>query len=88
MGKDKAAAAAQVKLTESFGIPIKQYAGQLTRARREGQGAWEALQRPDGRRGGSRLLGHWVVASEFKEQHDFERHAKAWGAVHRGPGIR
>eukprot|EP00966_Prymnesium_polylepis_P216109 5002605-Prymnesium_polylepis.1 len=28
------------------------------------------------------------TAVQFAERHEFERHAKAWGAAHRGPGIR
>jgi hypothetical protein len=27
-------------------------------------------------------------AVEFKERHNFPRHAKAWGGAHTGPGIR
>ena len=29
-----------------------------------------------------------VQAAEYTERHKFERHAKAWGAAHQGPGIR
>ena len=28
------------------------------------------------------------TAAEYQERHDFERHQKAWGAAHKGPGIR
>ena len=28
------------------------------------------------------------TACEYKERHDFPRHLKAWGAAHKGPGIR
>ena len=33
-------------------------------------------------------LHYWGEAVEFAERHKFERHAKAWGAAHHGPGIR
>lgn len=31
---------------------------------------------------------YWGEAVEYAERHKFERHAKAWGAAHTGPGIR
>ena len=27
-------------------------------------------------------------AAEYAEQHRFDRHVKAWGAAHVGPGVR
>ena len=31
---------------------------------------------------------YWVVATEYRERYAFEKHVKAWGAAHKGPGIR
>jgi hypothetical protein len=33
-------------------------------------------------------IDYSVTAMEFRERYPFERHAKAWGAAHTGPGIR
>ena len=33
-------------------------------------------------------VGYEGTAVEFQERHTFQRHAKAWGAAHTGPGIR
>ena len=33
-------------------------------------------------------LEYWVTAVEFREHYPFERHNKAWGPAHTGPGIR
>ena len=29
-----------------------------------------------------------MVATEYRERYNFEKHLKAWGAAHKGPGIR
>ena len=73
-------------ITDILGPPIKQYGGQLTVDRRV------RVQAP-----GKHFTGltpaeakqhYWVVAVEFRERHPFERHARAWGQAHTGPGIR
>ena len=33
-------------------------------------------------------LSYSGEAVEYKERHQFQRHAKAWGVAHTGPGIR
>ena len=82
----KAAAAQANTLVESFGQPIKQYPGQVqvTRAVK--------VKAPgkhfNGLTGAEAAADYWVVATEYTEWHHFERHAKAWGAAHTGPGIR
>ena len=42
----------------------------------------------NGLTGAEAAADYWVVATEYTERHHFERHAKAWGAAHTGPGIR
>ena len=69
-----------------FGDPIKQYPGQVqvTRAVKvlapgkhfNNLTPTEAKQ------------NYWVVATEYRERYNFEKHLKAWGAAHKGPGIR
>ena len=74
------------QITESFGAPIKQYAGQkqVTQAVR--------VQVPGkhftGLSASEQKLDYWVSAMEFRERHAFERNLKAWGSAHTGPGIR
>ena len=74
------------QITESFGAPIKQCAGQkqVTQAVR--------VQVPGkhftGLSASEQKLDYWVSAMEFRERHAFERNLKAWGSAHTGPGIR
>ena len=83
----RAAATTQANtLVQSFGAPIKQYPGQIqvTRA--------VQVQVPgkhfNNLTGAEAAAGYWATAVEYHERHSFERHAKAWGAAHTGPGIR
>ena len=79
-------AASTPQITASFGAPIKQYPGevQVTRAvkvkapGKHFSGLTPAEQKVD----------YWVTAVEYRERYPFERHNKAWGAAHTGPGIR
>ena len=73
-------------LDNTFGETIKQYGGpvQVTRAVK--------VKAPgkhfNGLTGAEAKKDYWGMAVESKERHDFERHNKAWGAAHKGPGIR
>ena len=73
-------------LDGTFGQPIKQYAGQVqvTRAVK--------VKAPGkhftGLTGSEAQQEYWAEAVEYKERHAFDRHVKAWGAAHTGPGIR
>ena len=70
----------------AYGQPIKQYPGQVQVARRvrvKGPGKFfNNLTAAESKR------DYWLVAVEHRERHAFERHARAWGAAHNGPGIR
>ena len=71
---------------DAFVEPIKQYPGkqQVERAVKVNvpgkhfTGLTQAEQK----------LSYEATAVEYRERHDFERHVKAWGAAHKGPGIR
>jgi len=72
--------------TESFGALIKQYAGQSqvnrgVRVKVPGK-HFTGLSQDE------QKVDYWVFAMEFREHHAFVSHAKAWGQVHTGPGIR
>ena len=91
MDADTAAVAATTlanTLVHSFGAPFKQYTGQIqvTRAVHRPRCPANTSTTSPRRRGSSGL--YWATAVEFQERHSFERHVKAWGAAHTGPGIR
>jgi len=79
-------AASTPQITASFGAPIKQYPGQVqvTRAVK--------VQAPgkhfSGLTPAEQKVDYWVTAVEYRERYQFERHNKAWGSAHTGPGIR
>ena len=43
---------------------------------------------PPGSRAAARVPGVPGTPIEYAERHRFERHARAWGAAHQGPGMR
>ena len=75
------------QITESFGAPIKQYAGQsqVTKGVRV---KVPGMQHFNGLTKAEQKVDYWVSAMEFRERHVFQSHAKAWGQAHTGPGIR
>ena len=80
--RDRLSAAAM----DAFVEPIKQYPGQVqvnhaVKVEAPGRhftGLTAAEQKAE----------YTVTAVEYQERHPFERHQKAWGAPHTGPGIR
>ena len=69
-----------------FGKPIKQYPGQQQVDR-------AVVVSVPGKHftflsAAQQKLSYDGTAVEYRERHIFERHAKAWGAAHTGPGIR
>jgi hypothetical protein len=74
------------QITAAFGEPIKQYPGQTQVSR-----AVKVLapgKHFSGLTPAEQKIDYSVTAMEFRERYPFERHAKAWGAAHTGPGIR
>ena len=73
-------------MTAAYGDPIKQYSGQVQVQRRVRVKApgkfFNNLTAAEVK------LDYWSVAVEYRERHAFDRHARAWGAAHNGPGIR
>ena len=68
-----------------FGTPIKQYPGQqqvdravvVSAPGKHFSGLTPAEQKQ----------AYAATAVEYRERHSFERHQKAWGAAHTGPGM-
>ena len=74
------------QITAAFGTPIKQYPGQVqvnraVKVKVPGK-HFSGLTAPE------QKLDYWATAVEYRERYQFERHNKAWGAAHTGPGIR
>ena len=73
-------------ITAAYGDPIRQYPGQVQVQRRVRVKApgkfFNNLTAAEVK------LDYWSVAVEYRERHAFDRHARAWGAAHNGPGIR
>ena len=73
-------------ITASFGAPIRQFPGQVQVTR------CVKVKVPgkhfSGLSAAEQKLDYWVTAVEFRERYPFERHNKAWGPAHTGPGIR
>ena len=70
----------------AFGEPVKQYgvrvqAARSVRVKAPGKFFNNLTQ-------AERAKDYWSVAVEYRERHAFERHSRAWGAAHTGPGIR
>ena len=74
------------QITASFGEPIKQYAGQV-QVTRNVKVECPGKHFP-GLSAHEQKLDYWVTAMEFRDRYVFQRHNKAWGAAHTGPGIR
>ena len=74
------------QITASFGEPIKQYAGQV-QVKRAVKVECPGKHFP-GLTPQEQKLDYQVTAMEFRERYVFERHTKAWGQAHTGPGIR
>ena len=73
-------------ITAAFGDPIKQYPGQLqvnraVRVKAPGK-FFNNLTAAE------RARDYLVGAVEYRERYAFERHPKAWGGAHTGPGIQ
>ena len=69
-----------------FGDPIKQYPGQVQVTR-----AVKVLapgKHFNNLTPAEAKQSYWVVATEYRERYAFEKHVKAWGAAHKGPGVR
>ena len=69
-----------------FGKPIKQYAGQQQVDR-------AVVVSVPGKHfpflsAAQQKLSYDGTAVEYRERYAFEKHAKAWGGAHSGPGIR
>jgi hypothetical protein len=74
------------QITAAFGTPIKQYPGQVqvnraVKVKVPGK-HFSGLTAPE------QKIDYWATAVEYRERYQFERHNKAWGAAHTGPGIR
>ena len=74
------------QITAAFGEPIKQYAGQV-QVLRAVKVECPGRHFP-GLSANEQKLDYWVTAMEFRDRYVFQRHNKAWGAAHTGPGIR
>ena len=75
-------------LVHSFGAPIKQYTGQIQVTRAvQAQVPGKHFNNLTAAPRQQRAI-YWATTVEFQERHSFERHVKAWGAAHTGPGIR
>jgi hypothetical protein len=73
-------------ITAAFGEPVKQYRGQVqvTRCVRVNAPGKHFT----GLTSAEEKLVYSVTAVEYRERNPFQRHLKAWGAAHTGPGIR
>ena len=73
-------------ITAQFGEPIKQYGGEVQVRRSVKVQApgkhFNNLTNEEAKE------SYWATAVEYAERHQFERHLRAWGDRHKGPGIR
>jgi len=74
------------QITESFGAPIQQYAGQSQV--NKGVRVKVPVKHFTGLSQAEQKVDYWVSAMEFLERHAFVSHAKACGQAHTSPGIR